>query len=423
MHCAHIHILLKHSSQLISHSMSYYLIPHQMTDAALSNCKEEISVSSEISLSTRSLLQGMTTCDSTTCDLVKTSTPAASPLTDYPQKRPLQIANHACKQTFMEQSEESLPPASNASTPSTSGSSRSSLILSQNSDQANDEHRTSTVKLINENSNENSICNGPIVTATTTTPPPTIPAISESGTESEAARVDANEITNAPTSSTNASEKFIPTAIVKPKYQKPSYDERQLPPIGLAYCSDQAGSRAWYEQKPVKDAHPPTATATVVPTTNSAHSSESRSRKIHQLSVHIDRDRDRDRDRAAGKYPKKSIGRTLSSVLARTERLAGSGQNRKDSGSSTGSCVAIVTPRKKDKMENYTSFGGGVGEKRVIGGSASRNLIYEKNNNNNNSVIKCSKGNNNRKEHALNSGENRWNFLSFPRNHMEFINS
>ncbi|XP_055850962.1 probable serine/threonine-protein kinase DDB_G0282963 [Episyrphus balteatus] len=39
-------------------------------------------------------------------------------------------------------------------------------------------------------------------------------------------------------------EKIIPTAIVKPKYQKSSYDERQLPPIGLDF---NVKSRAWFD--------------------------------------------------------------------------------------------------------------------------------------------------------------------------------
>ena len=45
--------------------------------------------------------------------------------------------------------------------------------------------------------------------------------------------VDLNESNvNQPTKSSGGSENFIPTAIVKPKYQKLSFDERQLPVVG-----------------------------------------------------------------------------------------------------------------------------------------------------------------------------------------------
>lgn len=91
----------------------------------------------------------------------------------------------------------------------------------------------------------------------------------------------------------------IPTAVVKPKYQKSSYDDRQLPPIG---CID--NEKSWQNNN------------------NLNAIQHLNSRKIQQLP-HFER-----------------------KIQTREKELRHSEKEVDCSGS-----VAIVTPRKKDKME------------------------------------------------------------------------
>lgn len=118
----------------------------------------------------------------------------------------------------------------------------------------------------------------------------------------------------------------IPTAIVKPKYQKSSYDERQLPLV-----ANVDREKPWFDDDNTSD--------TIVTTTT---------KKVQQLP-HFER------------KPKKQLKHLTKSVqghpaAGRSTQSAKESLNSllecdKDIDSSLGASVAIVQPRKKEKME------------------------------------------------------------------------
>lgn len=107
----------------------------------------------------------------------------------------------------------------------------------------------------------------------------------------------------------------IPTAVVKPKYQKSSYDDRQLPPIG---CID--NEKLWHNNN------------------NLNAIQHLNSRKIQQLP-HFER-----------KLQSRNDQKFIFNTSSEKESLNLLRHSEKEVDCTSGS-VAIVTPRKKDKME------------------------------------------------------------------------
>lgn len=127
----------------------------------------------------------------------------------------------------------------------------------------------------------------------------------------------------------------LPTAIVKPKYQKSSFDDRQLP--ALAYVHR---DQPWYDKQPTNEL---IKIAAPLPT-----------KKIHLPEF----------DRKAKKHVKHTtksahIVHTTPNKCSAKENSKKSDMSEKDSDSSVlaahkrgvGASVAIVQPRKKEKMD------------------------------------------------------------------------
>lgn len=120
----------------------------------------------------------------------------------------------------------------------------------------------------------------------------------------------------------------IPTAIVKPKYQRVSYDDRQLPPV---VCIDR--EKSWFDNNQ--------------PLNNNNHNNNNNNNSNINVAVatrkiqlpHFER-----------KYKKKSVNGAVcrNLIVSEKEKLNSLRLCEKDIDSSS---VAIVTPRKKDKME------------------------------------------------------------------------
>lgn len=108
----------------------------------------------------------------------------------------------------------------------------------------------------------------------------------------------------------------IPTAVVKPKYQKSSYDDRQLPPIG---CIDN-NEKSWHNNN------------------NLNAIQHLNSRKIQQLP-HFER-----------KIQSLNDQKFIFNTSCEKESLNSLRHSEKEVDCTSGS-IAIVTPRKKDKME------------------------------------------------------------------------
>lgn len=107
----------------------------------------------------------------------------------------------------------------------------------------------------------------------------------------------------------------IPTAVVKPKYQKASYDDRQLPPIG---CID--NEKSWHNNN------------------NLNAIQHLNSRKIQQLP-HFER-----------KLQSRNDQKFIFNSSSEKESLNLLRHSEKEV-DCTSSSIAIVTPRKKEKME------------------------------------------------------------------------
>lgn len=145
----------------------------------------------------------------------------------------------------------------------------------------------------------------------------------------------------------------IPTAIVKPKYQR-TYDDRQLPPV---VSIDR--EKPWYDKCTVNN------NVTLIP-----------NKKIQQLP-HFER-----------KHKKHRTGnRTNSGLVSDKEKFNSIllCENDMDSAS-----VAVVPPRKKDKMEQVDVYGNG--DKGIKCSTIQKN---HSNLSNNNNSINCSNNNNN----------------------------
>ncbi|KAJ6633346.1 Schwannomin-interacting protein 1 like, partial [Pseudolycoriella hygida] len=147
----------------------------------------------------------------------------------------------------------------------------------------------------------------------------------------------------------------IPTAIVKPKYQRTSYDDRQLPPV---VSIDR--EKPWYDNCTVNN-------NTVTHTPN---------KKIQQLP-HFER-----------KHKKHRSGnRTNSGPVSEKEKYNSMLLCEKDMDSAS---VAVVPPRKKDKIEQVDVYGNG--DKGIKCSTIQKN---HSNLSNNNNSINCSNNNNN----------------------------
>lgn len=142
--------------------------------------------------------------------------------------------------------------------------------------------------------------------------------------------------------SKNIIENSIPTAIVKPKYQKSSYDEKQLPPV--AYVNRE---KPWYEDN--NNVNDTVVTTTVKKIQKLPPFERKSSKQLKHLtkSVH------------ASSKTAATVASTSTTVSAPTllldtkERLNSLMECEKDIDNSvnTITSVAIVQPRKKDSME------------------------------------------------------------------------
>lgn len=151
-----------------------------------------------------------------------------------------------------------------------------------------------------------------------------------------------------------SSTHFIPTAIVKPKYQRPSYDDRQLPPV---VSIDR--EKPWYDNCSVNN--------NVILTPN---------KKIQQLP-HFER-----------KHKKHRSGNRINSGLAsEKDKFNSILLCEQDMDSCTS--VAVVPPRKKDKIEQVDVYGNG--DKGIKCSTIQKN---HSNLSNNNNSINCSNNNN-----------------------------
>lgn len=145
----------------------------------------------------------------------------------------------------------------------------------------------------------------------------------------------------------------IPTAIVKPKYQRASYDDRQLPPV---VSIDR--EKPWYDNCSVNN--------NVILTPN---------KKIQQLP-HFER-----------KHRKHRSGnRTNSGLVSEKEKFNSILLCEKDMDSTS---VAVVPPRKKDKIEQIDVYGNG--DKGIKCSTIQKS---HSNLSNNNNSINCSNNNN-----------------------------
>ncbi|KAG4070745.1 hypothetical protein HA402_010971 [Bradysia odoriphaga] len=146
----------------------------------------------------------------------------------------------------------------------------------------------------------------------------------------------------------------IPTAIVKPKYQRTSYDDRQLPAV---VSIDR--EKPWYDNCNVNN------NVTLTP-----------NRKIQQLP-HFER-----------KHKKHRAGhRTNGGLVSDKEKFNSILLCEKDMDSAS---VAVVPPRKKDKIEQVDVYGNG--DKGIKCSTMQKN---HSNMSNNNNSINCSNNNNN----------------------------
>lgn len=148
----------------------------------------------------------------------------------------------------------------------------------------------------------------------------------------------------------------IPTAIVKPKYQRTSYDDRQLPPV---VSIDR--EKPWYDNCIVNN------NVTLTP-----------NKKIQQLP-HFER-----------KHKKHRTGnRTNSGLVSEKEKFNSLLLCEKDMDSTS---VAVVPPRKKDKIEQIEQIDVyGNGDKGIKCSTIQKN---HSNLSNNNNSTNCSNNNN-----------------------------
>lgn len=145
----------------------------------------------------------------------------------------------------------------------------------------------------------------------------------------------------------------IPTAIVKPKYQRQSYDDRQLPPV---VSIDR--EKPWYDNCSVNN------NVNLTP-----------NKKIQQLP-HFER-----------KHKKHRSGnRTNSGLVSEKEKFNSILLCEKDMDCTS---VAVVQPRKKDKIEQVDVHGNG--DKGIKCSTIQKN---HSNLSNNNNSINCSNNNN-----------------------------
>lgn len=189
----------------------------------------------------------------------------------------------------------------------------------------------------------------------------------------------------------------IPTAIVKPKYQKSSFDDRQLPVI-LSSNRDQP----WYD-KQNNDVNKCLAAATTTTTTATAPNTK----KIHLPEF----------DRKAKKHVKQSNSNSINSsksahhaseieqnkcsskqhiarddTTAKPQRTAKSGEKDIDCSAATasrssglklksnGASIAIVQPRKKERMDERKLM------ETIVQMQIKKNSMDYGNRNNNNNV-------------------------------------
>lgn len=152
---------------------------------------------------------------------------------------------------------------------------------------------------------------------------------------------------------TKSSTHNIPTAIVKPKYQRTSYDDRQLPPV---VSIDR--EKPWYDNCSVNN------NVNLTP-----------NKKIQQLP-HFER-----------KHKKHRTGnRTNSGLVSEKEKFNSILLCEKDMDCTS---VAVVPPRKKDKIEQVDVYGNG--DKGIKCSTIQKN---HSNLSNNNNSINCSNNNN-----------------------------
>lgn len=154
----------------------------------------------------------------------------------------------------------------------------------------------------------------------------------------------------------------IPTAIVKPKYQRKSYDDRQLPPV---VSIDR--EKPWYDNSNVNN------NVTLTP-----------NKKIQQLP-HFERKHKKHR----------SGGNRIngSGVSGEKEKFNSILLCEKDMDSTS---VAVVPPRKKDKIEQVDVYGNG--DKGI---KCTTIQMSHSNLSNNNNSINCSNNNNNNNNNAV----------------------
>lgn len=190
----------------------------------------------------------------------------------------------------------------------------------------------------------------------------------------------------------------IPTAIVKPKYQRSSFDDRQLPAV--AYMNDD--KMAWYDKQTNT---PETASTkcsasvvTVPPHPKKIHLPEfDRKAKKHMKSMTTMMSNAKsahnavDNSTTAHNNPTGAIDNTKSSSDGK-ESLECADTNRSvvPKPKKTGASVAVVQPRKKERMDERKLM------ETIVQMQIKKNaLLYSQgklNNNNNNAVGNSDKG-------------------------------
>lgn len=146
----------------------------------------------------------------------------------------------------------------------------------------------------------------------------------------------------------------IPTAIVKPKYQRLPYDDRQLPPV---VCIDR--EKSWFDN-------------------NNFNNNVMHANKRIQLP-HFDR-----------KSKKKFQTTAAAATICDNKVLNGAAAKDKfdalhlrEKPKIDGSVVAIVTPRKKEKLDDNMANSGGTIVNELHDNSNSKNSSNNNNNNHN----------------------------------------
>ncbi|XP_055917299.1 myb-like protein H isoform X2 [Eupeodes corollae] len=140
-------------------------------------------------------------------------------------------------------------------------------------------------------------------------------------------------------------QKIIPTAIVKPKYQKSSYDERQLPPIGLDFSIK---SRAWFD----------------CPSGSSSNNTRSTKKSQNDRNSKIYK---------SAKFARNSSSSNSTSVSASSSSAASRfGLPGRRMGNNNKGKIAVVQPMLKDPEEHHMDDNGEddeydeIGEEQVI---------------------------------------------------------